>query len=174
VVSTVTMARLSERIHSQPSTAITAASTARRSSAVPGWPVEASWTACAARPGGIQRSQASTPAKLDAVSLPVAAILGTTWVNASYAAKIGMISSTAKSRPRRERSIRARLVVTNLASTMQNSTCSSTASTAMIRPSAPRATPTVTPIRPITLASGHAPVAEAASSPTASWRVRSG
>ena len=31
---------------------------------------EASWIACAARPGGIQRIHTSTPAKLDGVSLP--------------------------------------------------------------------------------------------------------
>ena len=49
---------------------MTAASSASRASAVPGWPVEASWIACAARPGGSQRIQASTPAKLAAVIPP--------------------------------------------------------------------------------------------------------
>ena len=66
------------------------------------------------------------------------------------------------------------LVVTNRAIVMQNSTSSTTATTAMTRPNAPLASPTVTPSRPTTLASGQAPVAEAASSPTASGRVRSG
>ena len=85
-----------------------------------------------------------------------------------------MIRNAAKSLPRRERSIPARAAVTNRASVMQNSTSSRTASSATNRPSPPRASPTVTPSRPITLASGQAPVAEAASSPTASGRVRTG
>ena len=174
MVSTDTRARPSSRIHSQPSTAMMAASSARRSSAVPGWPSEASWMACAAIPGGIQRSHASTPAKLRAVSLPSAVSFGTTWVKVSYRAKTGMIRKAAKSLPRRERSRPARAVVTNRASVIQNMICSSTASTAMSRPSAPLASPAVTPSRPIRLASGQAPVAEAASRPTASGRVRSG
>ena len=66
------------------------------------------------------------------------------------------------------------LVVTSRASVMQNSTCSTTATTATSRPSGPRASPTVTPSRAIRLATGQAPAAEAASSPTASGRVRSG
>src|SRR5690349_24741843 len=66
------------------------------------------------------------------------------------------------------------LVVTNRASVMQNSTSSTTATTAMTSPVRPRASPTVTPSRPTTLASGQAPAADAASSPTASGRVRSG
>ena len=76
-----------------------------------------------------------------------------------------MIRKAARSLPRRERSSPAMLVVTNRASVMQNSTCSTTATTATSRPSAPRASPTVTPSRPIRLASGQAPVAEAASRP---------
>ena len=114
------------------------------------------------------------PAKLAAVILPSAASLGTTWAKASYSAKIGMIRNAARSRPRRERSSPARTVVTNRASVMQNSTCSTTATTATITPNPPLARPTVTPSRPTTLASGQAPVAEAASRPTASGRVRSG
>ncbi len=105
---------------------------------------------------------------------PSAATLGTTWMKNSYKAKIGMTRKAARSLPRRERSIPAMLVVTNRASVMQNSTCSTTATTATSRPSAPRARPTVTPSRPSTLASGQAPVADAASSPTASGRMRSG
>ena len=66
------------------------------------------------------------------------------------------------------------LVVTSRASVMQNSTWSSTATTATSTPDGPRASPTVTPSRPITLATGQAPVAEAASRPTASGRRRSG
>ena len=66
------------------------------------------------------------------------------------------------------------LVVTKRAITMQNSTCSSTAISAMSTPDRPRANPITTPSRPITLAAGQAPVAEAASSPMASGRVRSG
>ena len=85
-----------------------------------------------------------------------------------------MIRNAAKSLPRRERSIRARLVVTNRASAMQNSTSNTTATSATSTPNAPLASPTVTPSRPTRLASGQAPVAEAASSPTASGRVRSG
>ena len=65
-------------------------------------------------------------------------------------------------------------MVANRARVMQNSTCSSTATGAMSRPGAPRASPTVTPSRPITLASGQTPAAEAASRPTASGRARSG
>ena len=63
---------------------MTAASSASRSSAVPACPVEASWIACAARPGGIQRIHTSTPAKLAGVSLPSAVSFGTTWVKTSY------------------------------------------------------------------------------------------
>ena len=66
------------------------------------------------------------------------------------------------------------LVVASRASVMQNSTWSSTATTATTTPDRPRASPTVTPSRPITLASGQAPVAEAASSPVTSGRMRSG
>ena len=66
------------------------------------------------------------------------------------------------------------LVVTSRASVMQNSTWSSTATTAMSTPDRPRASPMVTPSRPITLASGQAPAADAASSPTTSGRMRSG
>ena len=153
---------------------MTAASSASRSNAVPGCPFEASWIACAARPGGIQRIHTSTPAKLAGVSLPSAVSFGTTWVKTSYRAKIGMIRKAARSLPRRERSSPARPAVTNRASVMQNSTSSRTASSAMNRPNPPRASPTVTPSRPTRLASGQAPVAEAASSPTASGRVRSG
>ena len=76
--------------------------------------------------------------------------------------------------PRRERSSPAMPVVTNRASVMQNSTCSSTATSAMSTPTARGPARSVTPSRPITLASGQAPVAEAASSPVASGRVRSG
>ena len=150
------------------------ASSARRSNAVPGCPVEASQIACTARPGGVQRSHRSTPPKLAAVSAPSPASFGTIWMKPSYTAKIGMIRRAAKSLPRRERSIPARPVVTNRASVMQNSTCSTTASSAMSTPSAPRASPMVTPSRPSRVAAGQAPVAEAASSPTASGRVRSG
>ena len=174
VVSTVTRARLSDTTHSQPSTTITPASKARRATAVAGCPSEASRIACAARPGGIQRSQLSTPAKLAAVSFPSAVSRGTICTKASYRAKTGRMSRAARSRPRRERSSPARAVVTNRASVMQNSTCSSTASTAISTPTPPWASPTVTPSRPITLASGQMPVAEAASSPTASGRRRSG
>ena len=100
------------------------ASSARRSNAVPGCPVEASQIACTARPGGVQRSHRSTPPKLAAVSAPSEASFGTIWMKPSYTAKIGMISRAAKSLPRRERSIPASPVVTNRASVMQNSTCS--------------------------------------------------
>ena len=93
--------------------------------------------ACAARPGGSQRSHLSIPAKVSAVILPSAASLGTTWAKASYRAKIGMTRNAAKSLPRRDRSSPARPVVTNRASVMQNSTCSSTASSATTTPSAP-------------------------------------
>ncbi len=172
--SAVTRALLSERIHSAPSTTMMAASGTSRSSAVPRCPSEASWIECAASPGGIHRSQESIPSKLPAVSLPSAVSLGTICTKPSYRAKIGMISSAAKSLPRRERSIPARPVVTNRARVRQNSTCSSTASTAMITPAGPRASPTVTPSRPIRVAAGHGPVADAASRPTASGRVRSG
>ena len=130
--------------------------------------------ACAARPGGSQRSHWSIPAKVSAVILPSAAILGTTWAKASYRAKIGMTRNTARSRPRRDRSSPAMAVVTSRASVMQNSTCSSTASSAASSPRTPWARPMVTPSRPTTLATGQAPVAEAASRPTASGRVRSG
>jgi len=82
-VSAVTRARPSKRTHSQTSTTMTAASRARRATAGPGRPLEASWIACAASPGGSQRSHASTPPKLVACSLPSALSLGTTWVNAS-------------------------------------------------------------------------------------------
>ena len=174
LVSTVTRERPRDRIHSAPSTRMTAASSPSRSSAAPACPSEASWMACAASPGGSQRSHRSIPSNARVVILPSAASLGTTWANVSYKAKIGMIRNAAKSLPRRDRSIPARPVVTNRASTMQNSTWSSTATTATSRPSGPRASPTVTPSRPITLASGQAPVAEAASRPTASGRVRSG
>ena len=150
------------------------ASSARRSNAVPGCPVEASQIACTARPGGVQRSQWSTPPKLAAVSAPSPASFGTIWMKPSYSAKIGMIRRAAKSLPRRERSTPAMPVVTNRASVMQNSTCSTTASSAMSTPSAPWASPIVTPSRPSSVAAGQAPVAEAASSPTASGRVRSG
>jgi len=85
-----------------------------------------------------------------------------------------MTRKTARSLPRRERSILAMLVVTSRARVMQNSTCSATATTATNRPSGPLASPTITPSRPIRLAAGQAPVAEAASSPTESGRVRSG
>ncbi len=112
--------------------------------------------------------------KLAAVILPSAAALGTTWVKNSYSATSGMIMNAARSRPRRERNRLAREVVTNRDRAMQNSTCNPTAITATIRPSAPLASPTVTPSRPITLASGQAPVAEAASSPVMSLRVRNG
>ena len=141
---------------------------------MPGCPSEASWIARGPRPGGSQRSHPLTPAKLATVSFPSAVSLGTTWANASYRAKIGRTRRAAKSLPRRERSSPASAVVTNRARTMQNSTCSSTATTATTTPAAPRARPTVTPSRPSTLAAGQAPVAEAASSPTASGRVRSG
>ncbi len=57
---------------------------------------------------------------------------------------------------------------------MQNRTCSTTAATATVMPSPPLARPTVTPSRPMTLASGQKPVNDAASRPTASGRVRSG
>ena len=114
------------------------------------------------------------PRKLAVVKVPSAASLGTTWVKNSYKAKIGMIRNAARSLPRRERSNPAMLVVASRASVMQNSTWSSTATTATSTPNRPRASPTVTPSRPITLASGQAPVAEAASSPTASGRMRSG
>jgi hypothetical protein len=57
---------------------------------------------------------------------------------------------------------------------MQNSTWNTTATTAMTTPDTPRASPTVTPSRPITLASGQAPAAEAASRPVTSGRMRSG
>ena len=170
----MTRARLRDRIHSQPSTMMTAASSPSRARAVPGWPSEASWIACAARPGGSQRIHASTPAKLAAVIPPWAAALGITWPSSSITAKIGMNRKTARSLPRRERSSLAMLVVTSRASVMQNRTCSTTATTATSRPSAPWARPTVTPSRPIRLASGQAPAADAASSPTASGRVRSG
>ena len=170
----MTRARLSERTHSQPSTMMMAASSPSRASAVPGWPCEASWMACAARPGGSQRIQASTPAKLAAVIPPCAAALGITWPSSSIRAKIGMNRNAARSLPRRERSSLAMLVVTSRARVMQNSTCSATATTATSRPSGPLASPTVTPSRPIRLAAGQAPAAEAASSPTASGRVRSG
>ena len=56
----------------------------------------------------------------------------------------------------------------------QNRTCSTTATTATIMPNAPLARPTVTPSRPMTLASGQRPVNDAASKPAASGRVRSG
>ena len=62
---------------------MTLASSARRSRAAPGCPSEASWIACAARPGGSQRSHASEPVKLVVVSFPVAASRGTTWVRNS-------------------------------------------------------------------------------------------
>ena len=87
--------------------------------------------ACAARPGGSQRSHLSIPAKVAAVILPSAAILGTTWAKASYRAKIGMTRNAARSLPRRDRSSPAMAVVTNRASVMQNSTSSSTASSAI-------------------------------------------
>ncbi len=174
LVSAVTRPRPSDLIHSAPRATTTAASSASRSRAVPGCPVEASWIACAARPGGIQRIHTSTPANLAGVSLPSPASFGTSWVKSSYRAKIGMIRRAAKSLPRRERSSPARLAVTNRAIVMQNSTSSTTASKAMSKPNPPRASPTVTPSRPTRLASGQAPAAEAASSPTASGRVRSG
>ena len=60
-----------------------AAARSSRSAAVPACPVEASWTACAARPGGSQRSHRSTPAKLAAVSSCLPTALGTTWANTS-------------------------------------------------------------------------------------------
>jgi hypothetical protein len=69
------------------------------------------------------------------------------------------------------------LVVTNRASVMQNSTCSTTATSTTSTtstPGVPLASPAVSPGRPSRLAAGQAPVAEAASSPTASGRVRSG
>ena len=62
---------------------MTAARSASRSNAVPGCPFEASWIACAARPGGIQRIQMSMPAKLAGVSLPSAVSFGTSWVKTS-------------------------------------------------------------------------------------------
>ena len=130
--------------------------------------------AWAARPGGSHRSHASRPLKLAAVNVPSAAALGTIWVKNSYRAKIGMIRKTARSLPRRERSSPAMLVVTSRARVMQNSTWSGTATSAMTRPARPRASPTVTPSSPITFASGQAPAAEAASSPAASGRTRSG
>src|SRR6185437_1862256 len=46
-------------------------------------------------------------------------------------------------------------VITNRASTMLNSTWSSTATTATSSPGPPRASPMVTPSRPITLAAGQ-------------------
>ena len=82
-VSAVTRAWLRARAQSQPRTTMMAATRSRRSAAVPACPVEASWTACAARPGGSQRSQLSTPAKLAAVSSCLPTAFGTTWVNAS-------------------------------------------------------------------------------------------
>jgi hypothetical protein len=54
---------------------------------------------------------------------------------------------------------------------MQNRTSSTTATTATITPNAPVARPTVTPSRPMTLASGQKPVNDAASRPAASGRV---
>ncbi len=170
----MTRARLSELIQPQPSTMMMAASSPSRPSAVPGWPCEASWIACAARPGGSQRIHASTPAKPAAVIPPLAAALGITWPSSSIRANIGMTRKTARSLPRRERSSLAMLVVTSRASVMQNSTCSATATTATSRPSGPRARPTITPSRPSRLATGQAPAADAASNPTASGRVRSG
>jgi len=85
-----------------------------------------------------------------------------------------MIRKTAKSLPRRERSILAMLVVTNRASVMQNSNSSTTAASATRKPNAPLASPMVTPSRPSRVAIGQAPAAEAATSPTASGLVRSG
>ena len=130
--------------------------------------------ACTARPGGSHRSHVSTPPKLEAVSAPSEASFGRIWKKPSYIAKIGMNRRAAKSLPRRERSIPARLVVTNRAIVMQNSTMSTTATSAMSSASAPWASPTVTPSRPSRVAAGQAPVAEAASSPTASGRMRTG
>ena len=45
---------------------------------MPGRPSEASWMACAARPGGSQRIHESKPVKLEAVILPSLAAFGTT------------------------------------------------------------------------------------------------
>ncbi len=170
----VTRARPSERTHSQPRMRMIAASSPSRATAVPGRPCEASWMACAARPGGSQRSQASMPRKAAAVIPPCDAALGISWPSSSIRAKIGMIRKTARSLPRRERSSLAMLVVTSRARVMQNSTCSATATTATSRPSGPLASPTSTPSSPIRLATGHAPAADAASSPAASGRVRTG
>ena len=101
---------------------MTAASRPRRAAASPGCPVDASWIACAARPGGSQRIQLSMPAKLAGLSCPEEAARGITWMRNSNMAKIGMNRKTARSLPRRERSSPANPVVTNRASTMQNST----------------------------------------------------
>ena len=49
------------------------------------------------------------------------------WANSSYSAKRGRPGTAAKSLPRRDRSIPARLVVTSRASAMQNSTSRTTA-----------------------------------------------
>ena len=93
--------------------------------------------ACAASPGGSHRSHRSMPAKACAVILPSAASRGTVWANSSYSAKRGTIRKAAKSLPRRDRSSPARLVVTNRASAMQNSTSRTTASRATIMPGRP-------------------------------------
>ena len=81
----------------------------------------------------------------------------------------------AKSLPRRDRSTPARLVVNEPGQRdAEQHLEHDRDQTATMHARPPRARPTVTPSSPITLASGHAPAAEAASSPTASERVRSG
>ena len=88
----------------------------------PGWRARPGRAAASAATGRSRR-------RSRAVILPSAASLGTTWAKASYRAKIGMTRNAARSLPRRDRSSPARPVVTSRASVMQNSTCSSTAST---------------------------------------------